>query len=182
MIRERFEVYWYAMKSYICNEIVAEIPLHRIRLFCYRHFFGVKIGKDSSIGMHGILVDTEKAIIGNNCAIGQFVHLDCRGGLEIGNNVNIATYTSIYTGSHNVKSPKWEYITAKTTIENDVWIASNAILLPGVKIGRGAVVASGSVVTKDVPAFAIVAGNPAKKIDNRHPKIEYLTTYFPHFY
>ena len=64
----------------------------------------------------------------------------------------------IFTSGHQHK---------KVTIENDVWIGANCLILPGVTIGEGAVVAGGSVVTKDVPAYAIVGGTPAKIIRMR---------------
>lgn len=178
----KFDVVVYAFKSYFCNEIVCRIPSHKIRLFLYRKFLGVRIGKDSSIGLHSVLIHPTGITVGDNCAIGQYVYLDGRGGLKIGNNVNISTRTTIFTGTHNQNSPMWEYQTKLTTIDDHSWIAGCSVLLPGVNIGKGAVVASGSVVVKDVMPFEVVGGNPAKKISQRIKQIDYLTCYFPYFY
>lgn len=168
--------------NYCCNEIFNKIPSHHIRLLAYKYICCVKIGKNSSIGMHAVLNSSSKIQIGNNCAIGQYVYLDGRGKLTIRNNVNIAGRCSIYSAAHNYRSPKWEYFEKEVRIDDDVWIASNTVIVQGIHIKRGAVVAAGSVVVKDVEAFEVVGGNPAKKIGERNRKIDYLTNYFPLFY
>lgn len=132
--------------------------------------------------MHTVMRTPSQIVIGDNCAIGQYVYLDGLGDLEIGNNVNITTGVSIYSAAHDVHSPKWDFFKAKVTIGNNVWIASNSVVIQGITVNEGAVVAAGSVVVKDVPAFDIVGGNPAKKIGKRPHKIDYLTNYFPFLY
>jgi acetyltransferase-like isoleucine patch superfamily enzyme len=84
----------------------------------------------------------------------------------------ISPRVSIYAENHNFQNPdvimKDQGVTRqKVTIEDDCWIASNSIILAGVTVGKGSVIGAGSVVTKDVPAFSIVAGNPAKIIKSR---------------
>ena len=71
------------------------------------------------------------------------------------------------TGSHSLTSPTFDLITKPITIKDNVWVATGAIVLPGVTIGEGAVVAAGSVVTKDVEPWTVVGGNPAKFIKKR---------------
>ena len=89
------------------------------------------------------------------------------GGVIIGNNVDIAQETNIWTEQHDYNSPTYKSVCKEVIIEDYVWLASRVTVLPGVHIGRGAVVASGAVVTKDVPPLAIVAGIPAKIIGYR---------------
>jgi len=181
IIKRLYDKLNFALRGYICNEITNKIPSHRVRLFFYSRIFQTKIGNDTSLGMHSTLLEAHNISIGNNCAIGQFCYLDGRGSLSIGNNVNIATRTSIYSGTHDHTSPKWEYIKRSVIIDDNVWIAGNAIILPGVHIGEGAIVGAGSVLISNVPPYQIFGGNPAKKIGERNSKIDYLTKYFPYF-
>ena len=120
--------------------------------------------------------------IGNNCIINKKVLLDGRGGmLKIGNNVDIALEVQIWTLSHDINGEKHNPIGADVIIEDYVWIGTRAIIMPGVRIGRGAVIAAGAIVTKDVPPMAIVAGVPAKIISQRNNPLTYnLHSIFRH--
>ena len=82
--------------------------------------------------------------------------------VSIGKNVCINDGVQLLTASHDVSDPQWNQIKAKISIGDYAWIATNAIILPGVHIGKGAVVGAGAVVSKDVAPGTIVAGNPAK--------------------
>lgn len=105
--------------------------------------------------------------IGENTSIGSY-DIDLRSPVRIGNNVIISDYCRVITASHDIDSPEWDFKTYGLEIEDYVWIASNAIILPSCrKIGRGAVIGAGSVVVKDVPPMAVVSGNPAKIIRER---------------
>ena len=115
--------------------------------------------------------------MGDHSVINFGCYLDNRRGITIGNNVGIAHNTKIYTLGHNIDSPEFETKGAPVTIEDDAFIFSNAIIMPGVTIGRGAIVMAGSVVTKDVPEWMVVGGNPAKMIKERKKKIAYLQDY-----
>ena len=88
----------------------------------------------------------------------------------IGKNVCIGEDVRLITGSHDVTSPHFNLVTRPITINDNVWIATGAIVLPGVTIGEGAVVGAGSVVTKDVEPWTVVGGNPAKFIKKRELK------------
>jgi acetyltransferase-like isoleucine patch superfamily enzyme len=102
--------------------------------------------------------------IGNNTTINKYIDLDGRGGLIIGNNVSISAYCKIITASHDPNASDFKYITKPVSIEDYVWVGTSAIILPGVTLKRGCIVASGSIVTKNVAEYEIVAGNPAKKL------------------
>ncbi len=111
--------------------------------------------------------------IGEHTVINKKCVIDGRGGLVIGNNVDIAQETNIWTEQHDFNSPDFRPVDKKVFIDDYVWIASRVTILPGVRIGRGAVVASGAVVTKDVPELAIVGGVPAKVIGRRSDNMTY---------
>ena len=153
--------------------LVGYIPLHHVRRFFYR-MAGVKIGKGSTIHMEAKFYNPENIIIGEDSIIGEGAVLDGRAKLEIGNHVDIASEVMIYNSEHNVEAPDFagveSVITATVNIADYVFIGPRAIILPGVNIGKGAVVAAGAVVTKNVEPFAIVGGVPAKQIGERQNK------------
>ena len=101
--------------------------------------------------------------------------------LIIGNNVDIAQETNIWTLEHDVNSTDHHEMGADVIIDDYVWIASRVTILPGVHIGKGAVIASGAVVTKDVPPYSIVGGVPAKVIGQRNTDLTYVNKYKPWF-
>jgi acetyltransferase-like isoleucine patch superfamily enzyme len=99
-------------------------------------------------------------------------HINAKAGVQIGNDCLIADGAKIWSINHQFDNPQLliseqGYVHGPVEIGDDVWIAANAIILPGVTIGRGAVVGAGSVVTKDVPPFTVVVGVPAKPIKRR---------------
>ena len=106
--------------------------------------------------------------VGSYCNINKNVVLDGRGGIRIGNNVDIAQEVNIWSEQHDYNDSTYKAVNKEVQIDDYVWIASRATILPGVHINRGAVVATGAVVTKDVPSLAIVAGVPAKVIGYRN--------------
>ena len=87
--------------------------------------------------------------------------------ITIGDNVCIGEDVRLLTGSHDVESPHFDLVIKPITIADSVWIATGAIILPGVKIGEGEVVAAGGVVAKDVEPWTVVGGNPARFIKKR---------------
>lgn len=111
--------------------------------------------------------------IGKFSSVGHECKLDGRGGLKIGNSVNLSSGVWIWTQEHGVNCPMFSVTSAPVTVGDYVWLGGRVIVLPGVKIGVGAVVASGAVVTKDVEDYSIVAGVPARKIGVRTSKLNY---------
>jgi len=108
--------------------------------------------------------------IGKDTIIGDHAFLDGREKIKIGDHVDIASSVMIYNSEHNLESEGFEAISAPVEIGDYVFIGPRVIIMPGVKIGRGSVVAGGAVVTKDVADFAIVGGVPTKVIGERKNK------------
>ena len=146
--------------------MASHVPIHHYRRWVYR-LFGMQIGRGSSIHMGLTLYNPAHITIGNDTIIGEKCTLDGRAMLRIGNHVDIASEVMIYNSEHDVQDPAFKAIQAPVVIEDYVFIGPRAIILPGVTIRRGAVVAAGAVVTKEVAEDTIVAGVPAKVIGKR---------------
>lgn len=145
------------------------VPSHLFRLLIYR-LAGMKIGKDSRIHMGARFFYLPNIQIGTGTIIGDHVFLDGRDKLLIGNHVDIASSVMIYSSEHDVNSEDFHAISAPVEIEDYVFIGPRAIILPGVRIGKGAVVGAGAVVTKNVDEYQIVGGVPAQVIGERKLK------------
>lgn len=145
------------------------IPSHLFRLLIYM-LAGAKIGKGSRIHMGARFFYPKNIRIGEGSIIGDNVFLDGREKLIIGNHVDIASSVMIYNSEHDINSEDFGAITASVEIGDYVFIGPRTIILPGVKIGKGAIVAAGAVVTKDVSEYKIVGGVPAEIIGERKIK------------
>lgn len=149
--------------------LVSLVPSHSFRCFFYR-LAGIKIGKGSTIHTRAKFYDPRNIQIGEDTIVGEGAVLDGRAKLLIGNHVDIATEVMIYNSQHDIEDENFIAKDEEVIIEDYVFIGPRAIILPGVRIGKGAVVAAGAVVTKDVPPYAIVGGVPAKIIGERKNK------------
>lgn len=154
------------------NIVVNKIPSRHIRKWFYI-LLGSKIGKNSYLFRRVEMLFPKGIICGENCTVGWFSLLDGRGGIKMGNNVNIASYVKIITGSHNVQSSDFQAIFKPVVIEDYAVIFTEATILQGVKIGEGAVIAAKALVNKDVPPYTIVGGVPAKIIGCRKRNVKY---------
>lgn len=151
--------------------IIAIIPTNTIRLILLK-LSGMKIGKAHLYNRFHIR-QPNKIIVGDGTVIGHKVTLDGRFGLEIGKSVNISSEAMIWTMQHDYNDPKFGIKGGRVVIEDYAWISTRAIILPNIKIGKGSVVAAGSVVTKNIEPFTVVAGNPAKVIAQRNSNLDY---------
>lgn len=148
---------------------VGHIPSHHLRRLFYR-LSGIKIGKGSTIHTGARFYNPGNIEIGNDSIIGEGAVLDGRDTISIGDHVDIASDVMIYNAQHNVQSDDFHAEVSPVVIEDYVFIGPRAIILPGVKIKKGAVVGAGAVVTKNVEEFTIVGGVPAKVISERTNK------------
>lgn len=157
--------------------------LKKIRLYYLAKFKWRKyqIGINFHVGRSVFFWAKNKIVIGDNFYMGRFSQIEC--DVEIGDNVicgNNVAFVGKY--DHNFKdigkptrqasqirdkNYNWRGLHSLTIVEDDVWIGYGSTIMSGVKIGRGSIVAAGSLVTKEVLPYTIVGGNPAKKIAER---------------
>lgn len=171
------------MKSFLLQlfeliyEFVFWIPFHPLRKMLAKLTFK-HVGKKVRLLRNLDIRKPRNIKIGDDVVINKKVLLDGRGGtLKIGNHVDIAQEAVIWTLGHDVNGLKHDPLGKQTTIGDYVWIGARSTIMPGVSIGKGAVVGTCSVVTKDVPENAIVAGAPAKVIGYRNNPLVYEFNY-----
>jgi acetyltransferase-like isoleucine patch superfamily enzyme len=173
-----------ATNYYFANHFIAKIPIYAIRHGYYRRFMKIKIGRDSSVAMDCFITGYDKGCaiqIGDNTVINRRCYLDGRSGVRIGNNVNVSHGVTLITLQHDPRSLSFACIGGPVVIDDHAWIGMRAIILPGVHIGEGAVVAAGAVVTRDVAPYSIVAGVPAVHKKDRPRDLAYVTKWFPFY-
>lgn len=127
---------------------------------------GALIAETSELGIVNINGKKDNLIIGDFSTLGR-VEIALHDKVTIGKYVCINDGVIILSASHDVLDSLWRHKKAPISIGDYAWIATNAIILPGVHIGKGAVVGAGAVVSKSVCDYAIVTGNPAKEIEKK---------------
>ena len=130
------------------------------------------IGENVSIHENVYIYNPENLSIGDNVSIHPMCYIDATGGISIGNDVSIAHMVTLMSTTHvfsdidiPIKDQGCE--SRQTVVGNNVWIGAKTTVLYGIKISQGSILGANSVVNKDVPEFAIVAGIPAKLIKER---------------
>jgi len=139
--------------------------------------FGIRIGKGSVIHSGARFFCIGRLTVGDYSSVGPRCYLDARQEITIGSCVNISHDTRIYTLGHDIHSPDFRCKGNPVIIDDYACLFSNVLVMPGVRIGRGAVIYPGAVVTKDVPEYAIVGGNPARVIGKRTRNLKYRNEY-----
>jgi maltose O-acetyltransferase len=158
----------YALVRHLPESYKVNIGQKSLRAFCGKCLLA-KCGQNVNIEKNAEFAYSVE--LGNNSGLG----INCRisGKTLIGNNVMMGPNVCIFTKNHafdrvdipmNLQGMSKEH---PVLIEDDVWIGANVIILPGVKISKGSIIGAGSVVTKNVPEYAIVGGNPARVIKYR---------------
>lgn len=168
-IRQKYEL---AMQVIMGNPLFELPVLKEIKYFWYEKTFN---GKKLYVSPKVIIAQVHPTEEGD-IKFGRGVYLclgaiiDYSGGLVVGDNVNISQECLILTHEHSIEESLTEHKikTRGLVIEDEVWVGARALILPSVsRIEKGAVIGAGSVVTKDVEDYTIVAGNPARKIGER---------------
>lgn len=155
---------WWFLNCFVCY-----FPSIKVRHICLR-MAGVRMSRNVRI-YEGCHIREPRGIrIEDGVSIGSRCLLDGRKGLTIGKNAVIAYEAIIWTLNHDYSDIHFCDKGAPVTIGAYSWICSRSIILPGITIGEGAVVASGAIVTKDVPPYSVVGGIPARVIGKRERK------------
>ena len=146
--------------------------------FLRRKYIPKRIGScgKNLIMAHNVKISSpENLFLGDFVGVGIGAYFTAGGGIYIGNHVGIGPDVKIWSSNHIFKDPftPWRCQGSElksVNIGNDVWIAAGAIIKPGVRIGDGAIIGSGVVLSKSVPSYAIVSGNPGRIVGWRlHP-------------
>jgi putative colanic acid biosynthesis acetyltransferase WcaF len=168
--------------EWILNHLVCKIPLVSPRMAAYA-WLGVDLADHrTGIIMLGSHITAPKNLrIGRNSSIGRSCVLDARGGIEIGEDVNISSYSRMQGAKHVIDDPDFASELGSILIGDRAWIAEGAALLGSITIGEGAVVAGGAVVTRDVDPYTVVGGVPARPIGERSRELSYHLDFRPNW-
>lgn len=139
---------------------------HKWRAFVLK-CFGAKVGTNVHIYPKVVIWAPWNLVIGDNVGIANEVNLYCQGKIVIGNRVTISQGSYVCTGTHDYTLKNHPLITKPINIENNVWVAAECFIHPGVTIGEGAVVGARSVITKDLPQWSVCSGNPCLVVKKR---------------
>lgn len=165
--------------AYLYNEWIGRLPSRTIRTG-YLRVWLKSIGPRANVQLGCRFYHGTGVSIGARSVINAGTVLDGRRHpVRIGHDVSIGPEATVLTLGHDPQSPDFADRGGAVEIGDRVWIAYRAIILPGVRIGEGAVVAAGAVVTRDVEPYAIVAGSPARKIGERSRDLRYQLNYRP---
>lgn len=170
----------YDFQYVVLNWVINRIPIWSLRRILYKRF-GMKLGKDSRIGMGTIVLCPQNIRIGDRTVVNECCVLDGRGGLAIGHDTSISMFTKIISASHGVNSEQFEYYERKTLIGHHVWTGAAAVVLDGSRIGNYAVIGANAVIKGNVMEKQIMIGNPAKGVDRRNIDTDYRLEYTSYF-
>ena len=167
------------LAAFAYNAIVAHLPSRLLRHAFLRLWLG-GFGRSSGVQLGCRFLNGRKVQLGNNSVINFGTLIDGRRyRVTIGANVSIGPEAAILTLGHDPQSPGFADKGGEVRIGDRAWIAYRAIVLPGVTIGEGAVVAAGAVVSADVAPYTIVAGNPARVVGTRSRELDYRLDFRP---
>lgn len=163
------------------NRFLSGCPLRGLRQL-YLHSWLGSLDRGTKVQMDCRFLNGRRVFLGERNVINFGCFFDGRKfTIRTGKDVSIGPEASILTLGHDPQSPNFTDRGGDVVIGDRVWIGYRALILPGVEIGEGAVVAAGAVVTKSVPPFTIVGGNPARKIGERTTNLSYELNYSPLF-
>jgi len=165
--------------TYLYNHWITHAPSRRVRNAFLRRYLG-SVGSGTAFQMNCRFINGWNVHFGKRNVINFGCLFDGRVyPIRIGNDVSIGPEAVILSMGHDPHSSDFSSTGGEVIIGDHVWIAARAMILPGVKIGEGAVVAAGAVVTKEVAPYTIVAGVPARPVGERERHLNYKLAYAP---
>lgn len=160
--------------NYVTNHLVSHIPSFAFRRLWYSKVVGIELGPHAGIHLDCYVwfygpgqVRRDQVRIGARSRVNRRCTIDLREGVQIGDDVSISAECLILTAAGRVGGGRSVEQSRPVVIEDHAWIGMRAIIMPGVRVGRGAVVAAGSVVTADVAPLSVVFGSPARSVGKR---------------
>ena len=164
---------WRAASVYLNNHMISQLISRRCRMLWYRHAMGYVVGRASSILPDFRVSEPKNLEIGCHTVINNSCRFDNRRKIIIGDNVSVSYGVVILTVGHDIDSPDFAITGGEVVVEDYVWLCASCMIMPGVRIGKGAVVLPGSIVISDVEQFSVVGGNPAKFVRKRSENLHY---------
>ena len=177
-----YKVFAGSLIGFLYNKGFSHIPSRTLRKLYLKFWLGA-LGKKANIQMDCKFLNGRKIFLGDRNVVNFGCLLDGRRyKIVTGSNVSIGPEATILTLGHDPKSTDFSDRGGDVVIGSHVWIAYRAIILPDVTIGEGAVIGAGSVVSKSVEPYCIVAGNPARVVGERPRDLNYKINYSPWMY
>jgi acetyltransferase-like isoleucine patch superfamily enzyme len=167
-------------QDYLFNHVVNRIPMVGLRLSAYSAL-GVSFD-DRSTAMIALGVRMwggRNLSMGARAVVNQGCYIDARGGVRIDSDASVSREVCVLTAAHDLEDPSFGAPTAPVRLSSRCWLGARAMVLPGVTVGEGAVVAAGAVVTRDVEPYTVVAGVPARVIRERPGPMTYELDWRP---
>lgn len=169
--------------DYVLNHVVSRIPYVAVRMRAYAalgvqfddlHSANISLGVEMWAGRN--------LSMGSRSTIGQRCYIDARAGIRMESDVSVSREVCVLTAEHDPDSPDFDATLAPVRFERRCWIATRAVVMPGVTIGEGAIVAAGAVVRHDVDPYTVVGGVPAKVLRKRREPLSYELDFRPSWY
>lgn len=168
-----------SLLSYAYNGVIGRLPFRSLRR-AYLRLYLDQFAAGTAVQMGCRFLNGRKVSFGPRNVINHDCLFDGRKyRIHTGSDVSIGPAAVILTLGHDPQCPDFSLRGGDVVIGDHAWIGYRALILPGITIGEGAVVGAGATVTKDVPPYAIVAGNPARIIGQRNPNLKYRLNYDP---
>jgi maltose O-acetyltransferase len=168
-----------SLLAFLYNGLVGRLPSRCLRS-TYLKLYLARFGRGTGVQMGCRFLNGRKIFLGDR----NVINFDClfdgrRHAIRVGNDVSIGPEAAILTLGHDPQSPDFVDKGGEVTLGDRVWVCYRAIILPGVRIGEGAVVGAGAVVSRDVEPYSIVAGSPAKPVGSRSKNLRYSCEFAP---
>jgi acetyltransferase-like isoleucine patch superfamily enzyme len=166
--------------DYALNHVVNRIPLVGARMRAYAAL-GVKFDEISTtqISLGVEMWIGHRLTMGARSTIGQRCYIDARAGIRVDSDVSVSREAALLTATHDPDDPEFAATLAPVHLEQRCWIGMRSLVMPGVRVGEGAVVAAGALVTSDVERYTVVAGIPAKILRKRREPMSYKLDWRP---
>jgi len=165
-LRTKFVRLLWGIVYVVCFRFTPRLGMNRWRIFLLR-CFGAEIGQGCRIAQSTKIWLPSKLSLGDQVCLAERTDIYTVSAIRIGSNVAVSQGSYLCTASHDISKLDRPLISRPIAIGDHAWICAEAFIGPGVTIGEGAVVGARAVVTKDVPAWTVVAGNPAVEIKKR---------------
>lgn len=174
-----YRIFLGSILSFFYNSFIGSVPSYTIRMLYLKGYLA-EVGEGTTVQMGCRFLNGRKVHLGPRNVINFGCLFDGRHyQIRTGADVSIGPEATILTLGHDPQSPDFADRGGDVIIGNHVWIAYRSIILPGVTIGEGAVIGAGSVVTRNVEPYTIMAGVPAKEIGKRNSNLIYRLNYSP---